>query len=606
MFRRTSVWADRESEIDYLNFGEVSKMTVDILTAPGMLPISIGIFGNWGAGKSSLLKLVEKELKELKDSNGKDEKYILVNFDAWLYQGYDDARISILEIIATELNEAAKDNKTLLEKTKGLLGRINIFRALGWAAEGFALLHGVPTGGLLARGIGSTQKLFEAASEGPQITQEDYQNLTKEAQEGKDAVTGLIKDSPKITPPQQIAAFRKEYSEVLAELKRPLIVIIDNLDRCLPSNAIHTLEAIRLFLFLPNTAFIIAADEDMIRSAVADYFKGTSDRHQIDYIDKLIQIPIRVPKAGVREVRAYLFMLLTLQNGISEDSLGKLRLELERSLQQSWKEDPIETSKLLELIGAKDNESLIEAFSLTDRIAPILATSPSIKGNPRIVKRLLNVVKMRANIAKRRGIPLDESLITKLVIFERCAGAEATSELYRLIDSEVGKPKILRDLENLKEEKLPSDCPESWTKNADFIKMWSKLKPELQDIDLRAAVYLSRETMPMGVYMVGLSPSARTALQVLVQTKNLSSPGAKKVVSSLSAPEKVPVMGELINQFRQISDWSNQPEGFGGACLLAGSSTDAADLLSRYIRNLGEQKPWLKALLKNQEWYKES
>jgi predicted KAP-like P-loop ATPase len=600
------VWADRESEIDYLNFGEVSKMTVDILTAPGMLPISIGIFGNWGSGKSSLLKLVEKELKELKDSDGKGEKYLIVNFDAWLYQGYDDARISILEIIATELNEAAKGDETLLKKTKGLLGRINIFRALGWAAEGLALLNGVPTGGLLARGIGSTQKLFEAASGESQITQEDYQNLTKEAQDGKDAVTGLLKDSSKITPPQQIAAFRREYSEVLTELKRPLIVIIDNLDRCLPSNAIHTLEAIRLFLFLPNTAFIIAADEDMIRGAVADYFKGTSDRHQIDYIDKLIQVPIRVPKAGIREVRAYLFMLLALQHGIGEDTLEKLRAELERSLQQSWKEDPIETSKLLELIGEKDRENLIEVFSLTDRIAPILATSPSIKGNPRIVKRLLNVVKMRSNVARRRGIPLDESLITKLVIFERCAGADATSELYRLIDSEVGKPKILRELENLEGEQLPSGCPESWTKNSDFIKTWSKLKPELQDIDLRAAVYLSRETMPMGVYIVGLSPSARTALQVLSKTKNTSSPEAQKVISFLSVEEQSPVMEELINQFRQVSDWSNKPDGFDGACLLAKSSTDAANLLLRYIQSLGEQKPWLKALLKSQPWYQES
>jgi predicted KAP-like P-loop ATPase len=599
------VWADRESEIDYLNFGEVSKMTVDILTSPGMLPISIGIFGNWGAGKSSLLKLVEKELKELKDSNGKDEKYIIVNFDAWLYQGYDDARISILEIIATQLNEAAKGNENLLKKTKGLLGRINIFRALGWAAEGFAFANGVPTGGLLARGIGSTQKLFEAVSGESQITQEDYQNLTKEAQEGKDAVTGLLKDSPKITPPQQIAAFRKEYSEVLAELKRPLIVIIDNLDRCLPSNAIHTLEAIRLFLFLPNTAFIIAADEDMIRGAVADYFKGTSDRHQIDYIDKLIQIPIRVPKAGIREVRAYLFMLLALHNEIDANALEKLRCKLEESLQQSWKEDPIETDSLIELLDAKNNESLITAFELADRITPILATSPIIKGNPRIVKRLLNVVKMRANVAKRRGIPLDESLITKLVIFERCAGADATSELYRLIDSEGGKPKILRDLENLDEEQLPSNFPESWTKNSDFIRIWSKLKPELQDIDLRAAVYLSRETMPMGVYIVGLSPNARTALQVLAQAKSLSSPGAQKVLSSLSVDEQAPVMEELINQLRQVSDWSKKPEGFDGACLLAKSSTDAANLLLRYIRSLGEQSPWLKALLKSQEWYKE-
>jgi predicted KAP-like P-loop ATPase len=603
------VWADRESEIDYLNFGEVSKMTVDILTAEGMLPISIGIFGNWGAGKSSLLKLVEKDLKELKDSNGKDNKYIIVNFDAWLYQGYDDARISILEIIATELNEAAKGNKTLLEKTKGLLGRINVFRALGWAAEGVALLHGVPTGGLLARGIGSSQKLFEATSEGSQITPEDYESLKKEVQEGKDAAKELLKDSPKITPPQQIAAFRKEYSEVLAELERPLIVIIDNLDRCLPSNAIHTLEAIRLFLFLPNTAFIIAADEDMIRGAVADYFKGTSDRHQIDYIDKLIQIPIRVPKAGIREIRSYLFMLLALQNGISKDNLEKLRSKLEESLQQSWKEDPIETDSVINLLDAKNNESLILAFELADRITPILATYPSIKGNPRIVKRLLNVIKMRANVARRRGIPLDESLIAKLVIFERCAGVDVTSDFYQLIDSEAGRPKVLEDLESLDEDQLPANVPVSWTKNPStvtFIREWSKLEPKLKGVDLRGAIYLSRETIPIGVYVMGLSPNGQEALKVLAQTGNTASPSAQKVLSTVPPEEQVPVMEGLINHLRQTSDWKKQPNGFAGACLLANSSTEASKLLSRYVRGISNQPVWLKTMLKNQKWYEES
>lgn len=601
------MWSDRESEIDYLNFGEVSKLAVDILATPGMLPISLGIFGNWGAGKSSLLKLIEKELKSLGEADKtKSSNYIVVNFDAWLYQGYDDARISILEIIATELNVAAKDNETLFQKTKKLLARINIFRAMGLMAEGFALANGIPTGGLLAKGIGSGQKLWDVFAGDDQATQEDYQDLEKEIKEGKDTATELLKDVPNITPPKQISAFRKEYSEVLEGLDRPLIVIIDNLDRCLPSNAIHTLEAVRLFLFLPNTAFIIAADEDMIRSSVADYFKGTSDRHQIDYIDKLIQVPIRVPKAGIREIRAYLFMLLALQNGVGEESLERLRCELERSLQQSWKEDPVETSKLLELIEAKDNEKLIEAFSLTDRIAPILATSPSIKGNPRIVKRLLNVVKMRVNVAKRRGIPLDESLITKLVIFERCTSAEATSELYRLIDAESGKPKILRELEALNEDDPFSEWPKSWADNSDFIRKWSQISPELQDIDLRAAVYLSRETMPVGVYVMGLSPGARTALQVLAKTKNQSSPEAQKAVKTIPMEEQVPVMEEIINQFRQISDWSKRPEGFDGACLLAQSSVDAAKLLFRYIQTLGEQQPWMKTLLKNQDWYKGS
>ena len=603
------MWSDKESEIDYLNFGEVSKLAVDILTAPGMLPVSLGIFGNWGAGKSSLLKLIENELNELKDSNGKETKYILVNFDAWLYQGYDDARVAILEVIATKLNDAVKDNKTLLEKTKSLLARINIFRTMGWIAEGIALAHGVPTGGLLARGISSSEKLLNTVKGEEQLTQKDYQELSKEVKEVKDATSGVLKDVQKITPPQQIAAFRQEYSEILKELGHPLIVIIDNLDRCLPANTIHTLEAIRLFLFLPNTAFIIAADEDMIRGAVADYFKGTSDRHQIDYIDKLIQVPIRVPKAGIREIRAYLFMLFAVEHGIDKDTLEKLRCKLEQSLQQSWKEESIKTNEVLKVIGAAGNESLIEAFDLADRITPILATSPSIQGNPRIVKRLLNVVKMRTKIAKRRGMPLDESLITKLVIFERCAGAEATSDFYRLIDAEAGKPKVLKSLESVDGEQLPADLPESWNKNpstANFIQKWSKLKPKLQNVDLRAAVYLSRETMPIGVYVTGLSPNAREVLQTLAQTQNISSPAAQKALSDLPIEEQVPVMEELIVQLRQVSDWSKQPKGFAGACLLASHSTETAVILRRYIRSLDDQQPWMQALMKKQDWYKDT
>lgn len=63
------MWADVESNIDYLNFGEVSSLAVDILKSENMLPVSIGIFGNWGAGKSSLLKIIEKQINQ---EDGKD------------------------------------------------------------------------------------------------------------------------------------------------------------------------------------------------------------------------------------------------------------------------------------------------------------------------------------------------------------------------------------------------------------------------------------------------------------------------------------------------------------------------------------------------------
>lgn len=594
------MWSDTESYKDYLNFGEVSQLAVDILIADGMLPVSVGVFGNWGAGKSSLLKLIEAKLEQ-------DEKdWIVIKFDAWLYQGYDDARAALLEVIATALTEAADGSASLSTKTKKLLARVDGFRAMGLLAEGAALLAGVPTGGLIARSVGA----LGGAADGIQ-DQEEYETLGKTAKEAKEQASGLLRPETKKSPPQQIDAFRKEYGEILEELGKPLVVIIDNLDRCLPTNAIHTLEAIRLFLFLTNTAFIIAADEEMIRSSVADYFKGASDRHQIDYLDKLIQVPIRVPKAGVREIRSYLFMLYAIDHRLSAKKLETLREGLEKALQQSWKDDPITRQDALALTGESEDGDLATAFARADRIAPVLANSPIIHGNPRIVKRLLNVVKMRSQIARRRSMPLDEAIITKLVIFERCVGVNATADFYRLVDAEQGVPALLKRLEEGGGQ-IPDDAPKTWTDNPttkSFISDWAQLEPRLSEVDLRAAIYLSRETMPIGAYVVGLSPAGREILDVLVDTKNTSSPTAEKLLDTLPLEEQIPVMEGVISHLRQISDWSRKPKGFAGACLLARHSVDAAKVLVRYLQelDLGEKRPpWMTAALKEEQWHKDA
>jgi len=594
------LWSDTESDKDYLNFGEVSQLAVDILTADGMLPVSVGVFGNWGAGKSSLLKLIEEKLEQ-------DEKdWIVIKFDAWLYQGYDDARAALLEVIATALTEAADGNASLAKKTKKLLARVDGFRVMGLLAEGAALFAGVPTGGLIAKSVGA----LGDAADGIQ-DQEEYGNLGKTAKEAKEQAGGLLRPETKNSPPQQIDAFRKEYGEILEELGKPLVVVIDNLDRCLPTNAIHTLEAIRLFLFLTNTAFIIAADEEMIRSSVADYFKGASDRHQIDYLDKLIQVPIRVPKAGVREIRSYLFMLYAIDHHLPVEKLETLREGLEKALQQSWKDDPITRQDALVLTGESEDGDLARAFARADRIAPVLANSPIIHGNPRIVKRLLNVVKMRSQIAQRRSMPLDEAIITKLVIFERCVGVQATADFYRLVDAEQGTPALLKQLEE-RGGHIPDDAPKTWTDNPttkSFISDWAQLQPCLSGVDLRAAIYLSRETMPIGAYVIGLSPTGREILDVLVDTKNTSSPTAEKLLDTLPLEEQIPVMEGVISHLRQISDWSRKPKGFSGACLLARHSADAAKVLVRYLQelDLGDKRPpWMTAALKEEQWHKDA
>lgn len=595
------LWSDKESDKDYLNYGEVSNLVVDILTLPNMLPVSIGIFGNWGAGKSSLLKLIENQL-----SNEKQE-CIVIKFDAWLYQGYDDARASLLEVIVTELNEAVAGNEGLNKKAKRLFSRINGFRVMGLMAEGAALLAGIPTGGMLARGVEAISGLSDGIKD-----KKEYDGIRKTGKDIKEQLPELIRAEQKSTPPQQIDAFRKDYCEILEELKKPLIVMIDNLDRCLPVNAIHTLEAIRLFLFLTNTAFIIAADEEMIRFSVSDYFKGASERHQIDYLDKLIQVPIRVPKAGIREVRSYLFMLYAIAQNLPEERLESLRSELEKALQQSWRDEPISRHAVLAFTGEPSDGDLARSYDLADRIAPLLANSPIIHGNPRIVKRLLNVVQMRSRIARRRSMPLDEAIITKLVIFERCMGTEATADFYRLVDAGQGKPIILKQLEQMSgDDPLPNNIPLSWSNNVttkDFVHEWAKLEPSLKDVDLRAAIYLSRETMPLGTYLVGLSPSGQEVLSALVNIRHMSSPAVPKLLQSLSLTEQVPVMEGIINHLHQISEWTTQPKGFAGGCLLAAHSSEASKVFKRFIAGLeksGKKPAWMNALLNDKQWYKD-
>jgi hypothetical protein len=61
-----------------------------------------------------------------------------------------------------------------------------------------------------------------------------------------------------------------------------------------------------------NTAFVIAADEAMIRGAVRAHFAGMDIESGLvtSYFDKLIQIPLKVPRLGVNEVKVYLALMM--------------------------------------------------------------------------------------------------------------------------------------------------------------------------------------------------------------------------------------------------------------------------------------------------------
>lgn len=598
------MWSDNETEIDFLNYSETAELVSATLKHKSIRPLSLGLFGGWGVGKSSLMRMVIDDVSE-------DEKNLILEFDAWLFQDYDDARAALLQKIGDTLYAKAENDADLLKKVNRLFKRIDKLRLLGFLAEGAAFAAGVPTFGALTRGIEGARDIATGKGD-----EEDFEAVQVMGKDAKSRATGLIKPEEEKSPPNQIEAFRAELKQILDELDCTLFVFIDNLDRCLPDNAIHTLEAVRLFLFMERTAFVIAADEDMIRLAVAQHYKADLDRLVTDYLDKLVQIPVRVPPTGVAELRAFLILLLTaepanLSQKMRPEVISALRKYLLVRLQIIWKSPFPETPEIIEALQellptAAEKALISQVAQLAKFIAPILVNSPRVNGNPRIVKRMLNTLRMRQMIASRRGITLSEEAMLKLVLFERCAGGKATADLMNLIgNSKDGTVSLLRQLEGNEEITDPTDFPESWDAQKEFISEWSKLAPTLGDKDLRAAAYLSRETLPVFTPSAGLSVEAERLVAVLMKATRESAGSTKKAILDLAQDEFPQAMEELIRKMSDATSWTSKPEGWAGAVAVAGASDDAARALATFIRSrdLDPMPAWMSATLKSKPWW---
>jgi predicted KAP-like P-loop ATPase len=265
------MWADNETDRDFLNFTGVADTVAEIIVQAQGKPISIGVSGAWGVGKSSMIRLIRRGLADR--TEGRADKFVRVEFNAWLYQGYDDARAALLEVIATTLATEADKRKSGIEKAQELLKRVNWLRAAKLVApSALALAFGLPPAGF----IGEIFDLGKKAVAGA-VGRGDLTKIEAKSGELADSAGGLLNPPADTSPPKEIQAIRDSFEAALKEMEVTLVVLIDDLDRCLPPTTISTLEAIRLFLFLNNTAFVIAADEAMIKHAVRRHFDGVDE-----------------------------------------------------------------------------------------------------------------------------------------------------------------------------------------------------------------------------------------------------------------------------------------------------------------------------------------
>ncbi len=407
------ILTDNETKVDLLNNEAIAATIIKLLRNRPDQPVTVGVHGDWGAGKSSVLEMIEAGFEG-------EEKVLCLKFNGWRFQGFEDAKIALIEGIVTGLIEKRPALTKAAEAVKDVFRRIHWLK-VAKKAGGLALtaFTGIPTPDQIQAIVGTLEGFLVNPAK---LATKD--NVTAAI----DGVNGLLKpasESASTNVPEEINAFRKAFDDLLKKAGvEQLVVLIDDLDRCLPDTAIETLEAVRLFVFTSRTAFVVAADEAMIEYAVRRHFPDLPDTtgpqtYARNYLEKLIQVPFRIPALGDTETRIYVTLLLVgAELGDGDPAFNSLIGVARERLKRPWTSGALDAATVKTALGEKASRAN-NALALSDQIGPILASGA--KGNPRQIKRFLNTLVLRQRTAEARGFGDDVKLpvLAKLMLAER-------------------------------------------------------------------------------------------------------------------------------------------------------------------------------------------
>ena len=92
------MWSDKETTEDLLGYTVHASLLKSVVTNDKNLPITVGLYGDWGSGKTSILKILEEELKN-------DNDTVVVYFDGWSFESFDDAKMALIQGIVDALEK---------------------------------------------------------------------------------------------------------------------------------------------------------------------------------------------------------------------------------------------------------------------------------------------------------------------------------------------------------------------------------------------------------------------------------------------------------------------------------------------------------------------
>lgn len=424
------LWDDNPSLIDLLGFDAVVEPIIEAIGTADVDPLAIGVHSPWGGGKSTVLNLLEKRLEIA-------GRYVVVRTDPWQYDNHDDVRGSLIAEVLDQLGSTFNSDATITGRVTDLVKRIS------WTRVGIALGKGALTMQW------KPDELIDAFT--PRGRSDD-----KSMAGFKDAFKTLVQGLPDIDR---------------------VVILVDDLDRCLPPAVMATLEGIKLFLAVPKMVFVVAADQEMVRDSIAVSLGETnrSGAFATRYLEKIVQLPVTLPRLATADAEAYIGLLLTRTDGATGPQIEALAKHC-----SSRREEGL--APLLSDLANLDWKPSQESLDLSAQLAEGLSSDRL--ANPRQIKRFLNAFGVRSMVARSRKVTITPAVLMKMLLLE---DLHRTSFEALAGTARSDRSALLTAWEAWAHGEENANCPDNINEES---RHWAASKPSLADLDLDLGLYL--------------------------------------------------------------------------------------------------------------------
>jgi hypothetical protein len=580
------VWPDNETGIDLLGFDVLVDELVVALTDGRLLPLTVGVLGGWGSGKSSLLIQACEELR--KDST--ESPYVCVEFSPWKYEDYEDVKSALMRAVLNACQDRVGDDEAQVEE----IGALRRF-ARNFGRRSRAAGRVVAT----AAPVVAPAVLAAVDPHAAQATISMTSGLVETAAPLANRILADKADSSEADPAadiQDVTEFHQRYAAMVGQLPGvdAVIVFIDDLDRCLPETIVDTFEAIRLFLNAPKTAYVIAANRQIIEAAIDSRYLqlqmdgGRKVGHE--YLEKMLQLQVSVPVLSPVETATYVNLLVTELHLDSSDFATVCDSVRQRRAATPFA--AVYNRQLSEhVLSGLMTAELAADLQWADDISPALADG--LAGNPRSIKRFLNDLQWRQRAAARREVNLRPDVLAKLMVLEerhsedlqtifdwqyRTNGPSAEVHLAQALAHSQGDDTAPQEQNSSADTPSAHDMGSDQTVptsisgqvygwvNRPEIRRWLLLPPDLSEVDLRSYFTYFRDHIVVGSPAAALRPD----LQALLSSLSSEAPAVARAAITAYTGLSQTDQDDLVLAFLDAVARRPDSTAFGTAAELAG------------------------------------